>query len=113
MHTSTNPKTIQCPFAAVQSVLSGKWSILLLHYIEKGSIRFGELHRKLEGISQASLAKQLRQLEKDGLIIRHVYPQVPPRVEYELSEIGKEFTLVLNRIDDFGKKYIAYMQKRP
>lgn len=99
-----------CPYLATQSVLSGKWNILLLHHIEGGPIRFNELHRRLEGVSQATLTKQLRQLEEDGLITRTVYAQVPPRVEYELSEIGQEFRMVLEQIEEFGDKYIQYIK---
>lgn len=112
MEYSKNHVITECPFAAAQNVLSGKWSILLLHHIESGTIRFNELYRKLAGISQATLSKQLRQLEEDGLITRHVYAQVPPRVEYELSDMGKEFTLVLNQINIFGQKYIDYLKER-
>ncbi|WP_171943521.1 winged helix-turn-helix transcriptional regulator [Streptococcus suis] len=101
-----------CPYLVTQTVLSGKWNILLLHHIEEGAIRFNELHRKLEGISQATLTKQLRQLEEDGLITRKVYAQVPPKVEYELSEMGQEFKAVLEQIEIFGDKYIDFAEKR-
>lgn len=101
-----------CPYLATQSVLSGKWNILLLHHIEEGPIRFNELHRRLEGISQATLTKQLRQLETDGLILRKVYAQVPPKVEYELSDIGREFKQVLEQIEVFGEKYIDFLKTR-
>ncbi|HGK7331251.1 TPA: helix-turn-helix transcriptional regulator [Streptococcus suis] len=101
-----------CPYLVTQTDLSGKWNILLLHHIEEGPIRFNELHRKLEGISQATLTKQLRQLEEDGLITRKVYAQVPPKVEYELSEMGQEFKAVLEQIEIFGDKYIDFAEKR-
>ena len=101
-----------CPYLATQTVLSGKWNILLLHHIEDGPIRFNELHRRLTGISQATLTKQLRQLEEDGLITRKVYAQVPPKVEYELSEIGQEFRLVLEQIETFGDKYINLVKSK-
>ncbi|WP_312220811.1 helix-turn-helix domain-containing protein [Streptococcus parasuis] len=101
-----------CPYLATQTVLSGKWNILLLHHIEDGPIRFNELHRQLTGISQATLTKQLRQLEEDGLITRKVYAQVPPKVEYELSEIGQEFRLVLEQIETFGDKYINFVKSK-
>ncbi|HEM2866382.1 TPA: helix-turn-helix transcriptional regulator [Streptococcus suis] len=102
----------ECPYVTTQSVLSGKWSMLLLHHIEEGPIRFNELHRRLTGISQATLTKQLRQLEEDGLIVRKVYAQVPPKVEYELSEIGQEFKLVLEQIEVFGDKYIEFVKAK-
>ncbi|AGL48389.1 Transcriptional regulator, HxlR family [Streptococcus suis TL13] len=68
------------------------------------------MHRRLTGISQATLTKQLRQLEDDGLITRKVYAQVPPKVEYELSEIGQEFKMVLQQIEVFGDKYINFVK---
>lgn len=112
MVTFTQHTVPECPYVTTQSVLSGKWSILLLHHIEEGPIRFNELHRRLTGISQATLTKQLRQLEDDGLITRKVYAQVPPKVEYELSEIGQEFKLVLQQIEVFGDKYINFVKSK-
>ncbi|HEL1661181.1 winged helix-turn-helix transcriptional regulator [Streptococcus suis] len=112
MATFTHHTVPECPFVTTQSVLSGKWSILLLHHIEEGPIRFNEMHRRLTGISQATLTKQLRQLEDDGLITRKVYAQVPPKVEYELSEIGQEFKLVLQQIEVFGDKYINFVKSK-
>ncbi len=102
MATFTKHTVPECPYVTTQSVLSGKWSILLLHHIEEGPIRFNELHRRLTGISQATLTKQLRQLEDDGLIIRKVYAQVPPKVEYELSEIGQNLRWFFNKLKFWG-----------
>lgn len=112
MATFTHHTVPECPYVTAQSVLSGKWSILLLHHIEEGPIRFNELHRRLTGISQATLTKQLRQLEDDGLITRKVYAQVPPKVEYELSDIGQEFKLVLQQIEVFGDKYTNFVKSK-
>ncbi|HEM2830025.1 TPA: helix-turn-helix transcriptional regulator [Streptococcus suis] len=112
MATFTSHTVPECPYVTTQSVLSGKWSILLLHHIEEGPIRFNEMHRRLTGISQATLTKQLRQLEDDGLITRKVYAQVPPKVEYELSEIGQEFKMVLQQIEVFGDKYINFVKSK-
>lgn len=112
MATFTHHTVQECPYVTTQCVLSGKWSMLLLHHIEEGPIRFNELHRRLTGISQATLTKQLRQLEDDGLITRKVYAQVPPKVEYELSEIGQEFKMVLQQIEVFGDKYINFVKAK-
>lgn len=103
-------KHLDCPFIKVQQILNSKWSIIILNYISNAPIRFNELHRLLSPISQATLSKQLKQLEETGLITRKVYPQIPPKVEYELSDIGKEFNLVLNQIEIFGLKYINYLK---
>lgn len=85
---------------------------LVHNIIQDGDVRFNELHRQIEGISQATLTKQLRQLEEDGLITHKVYPQVPPKVEYNLSDLGKEFTSVLDQINIFGQKYIEFVKEK-
>ena len=95
-----------CPYATVQRLLQGKWSILILHKLETGPLRFNKLQRTMPKMTHATLSKQLKQLEKDKLIIRTEYPQIPPRVEYELSEIGGEFKEVLDCIQKWGYKYI-------
>lgn len=112
MATFTKHTIPDCPYVTTQKVLSGKWSIIILHLLEDGDVRFNELHRQIEGISQATLTKQLRQLEEDGLITRKVYPQVPPKVEYNLSDLGKEFTSVLAQINIFGQKYIEFVKEK-
>lgn len=98
-----------CPYVTTQTLLSGKWSILILWHLSKQeTVRFGQLQRMLSPITQATLTKQLRQLENYGLITRHVFPEVPPRVEYALSETGREFVPVLDSIGKFGEKYIHH-----
>ena len=80
----------------LQSVISGKWKILIIWYIAVYEVqRFHELQRRLDGITQATLTKQLRELEADGFLHRRVYPQVPPKVEYTLTEMGKRFVPIL------------------
>ena len=99
----------RCPYLTVQHILSGKWSLLILCYLRRGPLRFGELRRCLENVSditQATLTKALRKLENDGLVIRHVYPEVPPRVDYCLSELGMELSPILENLADFGVHYI-------
>lgn len=99
----------KCPYVTVQALLSGKWSILILwHLACDGPVRFGALQRMLQPVTQATLTKQLRSLENYGLIHRQVYPEVPPRVEYTLSDLGREFIPVLESIGQFGKSYIAH-----
>lgn len=96
-----------CPYVTAQTLLSGKWSILILwHLSNEEAMRFGQLQRALSPITQATLTKQLRQLENYGLITRHVYPEVPPRVEYALSKAGRDFVPVLDSIGKFGESYI-------
>ena len=80
----------------VQNILSGKWKITILWYISEYEIqRFGELRRRLGDITQSTLTKQLRELEQDGFISRYVYQEVPPKVEYSLTDLGKSFVPIL------------------
>ena len=99
----------KCPYFTVQHLLSGKWSLLILCYLRSGTMRFGELRRCLEDvgeITQATMTKALRKLETDGLIVRHVYAEVPPRVEYSLSDLGRELSPILQELGAFGVRYI-------
>lgn len=98
-----------CPFVTAQRLLQGKWAIILLHQLYDGTKRFGELERAT-GITHATLASQLKALEKDGLITRHVYSEVPPRVEYTLTDMGRRFGPVLSSIETWGNEYIAYLR---
>lgn len=101
-----------CPFATAQRLIQGKWAILILHHLSGGAVRFNELQRKMPKMTHATLATQLKQLEAEGLVIRTEYPQIPPKVEYSLSEMGRKFEPVLESIEAWGSEYIAYMQKR-
>jgi DNA-binding HxlR family transcriptional regulator len=98
----------KCPYATAQKVLSGKWSIVIMHILSERTYRFNELQHQLPDITQATLTKQLRYLEEYGLVVRTVFPQIPPKVEYSLSEIGREFSGVLASLEIWGKKYINY-----
>ena len=102
-----------CPFATTQRLLSGKWVVLILFYLSKHPYRFNELQRQLPSMTQATLAKQLKALESEGLIIRTVYPQVPPKVVYSLSEMGEGFRPVLDQIRVFGNAYLDHMGDHP
>lgn len=100
-----------CPIATAQKLIQGKWAILILHYLSQETLRFNELQRKMPKMTHATLSNQLKQLEADGLIIRTEFAQIPPKVEYCLSDIGKEFQIVLSSIGDWGMKYINYQNK--
>ena len=103
----TNEKMLaQCvPMCKLQSVIGGKWKILILWYVTFYKVqRFGELMRRLDGITQSTLTKQLRELEADGFLIRHDFREVPPRVEYALSELGKSFMDVLSYMKAWGER---------
>ena len=101
-----------CPFATAQRVLSGKWALLVLHYLSQRTMRFGELQRTLPDMTQATLSKQLKEMERSGLIVRRAYDQIPPKVEYSLSDIGRQFLPVLNALEDWGSRYIDYIGAR-
>ena len=101
----------QCPYVTAQAVLQGKWAILILHHLYEGPKRFGELMKHIN-ITQATLSTQLKKLEEEGMISRTLYPEVPPRVEYALTEIGREFKPVLDSIGNWGEKYIAYLEEK-
>lgn len=100
-----------CPFATAQKLIQGKWAVLILHYLNEGTVRFNELQRRMPKITHATLSVQLKQLEADRLIIRTEYPQIPPKVEYSLSEMGKKFRKVLDSIEIWGKEYIEYIKQ--
>lgn len=95
----------KCPYATSQKILSGKWALIILHHLSENKLRFGELHKQLPELTQATLTKQLRSLEEYGMITRTVYAQVPPKVEYELSGMGNEFKDVLDSLKIWGDKY--------
>ena len=110
----TAPSSIEdrfgkCPFATAQSLISGKWAILILHYLENGPIRFNELLRQMPKMTHATLSTQLKTLEESGLIKRVQYEAIPPRVEYSLTEIGRKFRPVVDAIETWGNEYIAQM----
>ena len=101
----------KCPYVTAQKIFSGKWSILIIYHLREKTLRFGELQRSIPGITQATLTKQLRALEEYGMIERNVYPVVPPKVEYSLSKIGKEFIPVLEQFEIFGGKFIKQLRE--
>lgn len=87
------------PMSRLQAVLSGKWKILILWYIAINKVqRFGELMRKIDGITQSTMTKQLRELEQDGFINREIYKEIPPKVEYTLTKLGNSFVPVLTQM---------------
>ncbi|PJN89718.1 winged helix-turn-helix transcriptional regulator [Bacillus sp. mrc49] len=94
-----------CPITETQNVIAGKWKIIILWQLTKGTKRFGELQRLVPGISKGILTSQLRELEADRMVIRKVYPEVPPKVEYSLAEAGKQFIPTMESMGAWGRKY--------
>ena len=95
-----------CPMVLVQNLLSGKRKILILWYLSYKTLRFNDIKRKLPDVTQKMLTQQLRSLEEDGLIFRNVYPVVPPKVEYGLTELGRKIIPILEMMHGFGANYL-------
>lgn len=100
----------KCPYATAQKAVQGKWTILILHYLSEKPVRFNTLLKMLPSMTHAALSKQLKQLEVSGLVVRTEYPQIPPKVEYSLSRMGREFIPTLQSFREFGVKYITFLQ---
>jgi DNA-binding HxlR family transcriptional regulator len=96
-------------------VIGGKWKVVIIfHLAQNDVVRFGELKRKIMGVTQRILTNQLREMEADGLILRKVYPEVPPKVEYSLSDVGRELKAVYTEMFKWGSKnskLLARVQK--
>lgn len=99
-----------CPYTTAQKILSGKWTLLILYILSCRTMRFNELQRALSDMTQATLAKQLHLMEDHGLINRKAYNQIPPKVEYSLSELGRKFLPVLEALESWGNDYIDYLK---
>jgi DNA-binding HxlR family transcriptional regulator len=95
----------ECPVATTVSLIGNKWKLLILRNLLVRPWRFNELKNNLEGISQKVLTESLRSMEQDGLIVRTVYPQVPPRVEYALSDLGQSMRPILDSMAAWGTSY--------
>lgn len=106
---NNNENHEMCPMVLVHKLISGKWKILILWYLSKGCLRFSELKRNLPNVTQKMLTNQLRSLEEDNLIYRTVYPVVPPKVEYGLTEIGIKIVPLLESMHKYGEEYINEM----
>ena len=96
-----------CPVATTVSLIGSKWKLLIMRNLMMRPWRFNELKRSLEGVSQKVLTASLRSMEDDGLITRTVYPEVPPRVEYALSDLGETMRPIMKAMEDWGTAYKA------
>lgn len=101
-----------CPVTATMQVLGGKWKAILINAIyHTAPARFGELKRSVKGITQSMLTQQLRELEDDGLISRKIYAEIPPRVEYTLTEYGLTLSPIMQSMAKWGEEYRMKKQK--
>ena len=95
-----------CPVETTLMLISNRWKVLILRDLFTGTKRFGELKRSLDGISQKVLTENLKAMEADGLLTRRAYPEVPPRVEYSLTETGESLKPVIAAMFDWGSDYM-------
>lgn len=95
-----------CPVATTVDLIGNKWKILIMRELLTGTKRFNALHKSIDGISQKVLTENLRKMETDGIILRKVYAEVPPKVEYSLSELGDSLRPIINAMSDWGTSYI-------
>ncbi len=96
-----------CPVEATLSVIGGKWKgVILYHLVNGDPLRFGELQRRLPNVTPRMLTRQLRELEKDGVVHREMYPQVPPKVEYSLTEFGMSLSPIIGLMADWGERFV-------
>ena len=94
-----------CPVATTVSLIGSKWKLLIMRNLMARPWRFNELQRDLEGISQKVLTDSLRSMEADGIITRTVYPEVPPHVEYALSDLGESMRPIMSAMEEWGTEY--------
>ena len=95
----------ECPVATTVELIGSKWKLLILKYLLNKTMRYNELKREIDGISQKVLTSTLKSRVEDGIVIRTSYPEVPPRVEYSLSEIGESMRPVIDVMADWGNTY--------
>ena len=95
-----------CASRTVLETVANKWSALLVDTLRHGTMRFGELRRRLDGITQKSLTQSLRVLERDGMVVRTVYPTIPPRVEYTLSPLGHSVSALMAGIRSWSEEHL-------
>lgn len=96
----------ECPVAATLELIGGKYKALILWHLSDGTLRFSELHKRVSSATAKMLTQQLRELESDELIVRQVYPVIPPKVEYSLTELGRSLLPILVAMRDWGSAYL-------
>jgi DNA-binding HxlR family transcriptional regulator len=101
-----------CPVATTVALIGNKWKLLIMRNLLERPYRFNELKKSLEGVSQKVLTDSLRSMEADGIITRTVYPEVPPRVEYALSDLGESMRPILESMRQFGLEYQETVRNR-
>lgn len=98
------PDSVDCPVRRAVGALGGKWKLQIIYHLLTGVMRFSQLHRAIDGVTQQMLTAQLRELEADGIVHRMVYPQVPPKVEYSLTPTGQDLRVLIAALIEWGQK---------
>lgn len=106
---SAGRKAVGCPAESAVEVIRGRWKLMILHELCNGTVRFGELRRALKGISEKMLTQHLRELERDGVVTRVAYAGTPPKVEYSITEAGRDLKPILESLHAWG---VAHGGKR-
>jgi len=102
MKQSCSNNRYQCPFEFALDMVSGKWKALVLYYLKDGTLRYGEIRKKIGNITQKMLTQTLRDLERNGLVDRKVYPVVPPKVEYTITKNGEKLIPIFEMMQQWG-----------
>lgn len=103
----------RCPVCRTADVVCGKWTLLVIRDLAEGRSRFCELERSLEGISPRTLSLRLRALEEEGIVARNTFPEVPPRVEYALTEKGEALVPLIEDMRRYGKRWLFEEEAEP
>jgi DNA-binding HxlR family transcriptional regulator len=113
VRASVRPSVLnsQCPTRKVLELIADKWTTLVIHILAGGTCRYSELHRVIDGISQKMLTQTLRDLESNGLVLRKVYPEVPPRTEYSLTPLGVTLTEPLDALCSWAEDHLGELEK--
>ena len=104
MIVKKDSKEPACPAEVTLNVIGGRWKAVIIYWLREGTQRFGDLHRLIPSATQQMLTQQLRQLERDGIVHREVYREVPPKVEYSLTELGRSLSPILDALCDWAEK---------
>lgn len=101
-----------CPVEVSIAVLGGSWKMTIVKHLLAGPVRYGELRRRVGDVTPRVLTRQLRELEQDGIVVRHAYPEVPPRVDYTLTATGQGLRGFVTELDRWGGEYVAGLAER-
>ncbi|CAG7648550.1 winged helix-turn-helix transcriptional regulator [Paenibacillus allorhizosphaerae] len=99
-----------CGYSKTLEIISNKWTVLVIYALEDGAIRYGEMGRRIDGISKKMLTQTLRQLERDGLVQRHLTPAIPPIVSYSLTPLGETLLKPLRELNDWTKVHYTQVE---